>query len=177
MEPSLPESVRAARAGAFHWDLASGVMHWDDAVCDLVGVAPEDFSGRAEAFFAALHASDAARLAAATAEVLERGGRYRNRYRIVRREGGVRRIEERGGAFRVELPGRGPAGQARWRGPDAGLAGRSGIGPGSPSAQLLASMPHSGCRGREDSAGPAPVGRPRSRGALASAPAPPGGRA
>ncbi|WP_042382434.1 PAS domain-containing protein, partial [Streptacidiphilus melanogenes] len=96
MEPSLPESVRAARAGAFHWDLATGAMHWDDAVCDLVGVAPGDFGGRAEAFFAALHASDAARLAAATAEVLERGGRYRNRYRIVRREGGVRRIEERG---------------------------------------------------------------------------------
>ena len=92
----LPESVRAARAGAFHWDLASGAMHWDDAVCDLVGVAPEEFNGRAEAFFAALHASDAARLAAATAEVLERGGRYRNRYRIVRREGGTRRIEVRG---------------------------------------------------------------------------------
>ncbi|RAG82498.1 hypothetical protein DN069_26955, partial [Streptacidiphilus pinicola] len=88
--------MRAARAGAFHWDLATGALHWDDAVCDLVGVAPEDFNGRAEAFFAALHASDAARLAAATAEVLERGGRYRNRYRIVQREGGVRRIEERG---------------------------------------------------------------------------------
>ncbi|MEY9877363.1 serine phosphatase RsbU (regulator of sigma subunit) [Streptacidiphilus sp. MAP12-33] len=93
---SLSESVRAARAGAFRWELASGSIHWDQAVCDLVGVAPDDFDGRADAFFNALHAADAARLAAATAEVLERGGRYRNHYRISRRDGGVRRIEERG---------------------------------------------------------------------------------
>ncbi|WP_051944210.1 SpoIIE family protein phosphatase [Streptacidiphilus rugosus] len=96
MEPELAEAVRAARGGSFAWDLVSGAIHWDAFVCDLVGVSPDDFTGRADAFFAALHTSDAARLAAATAEVLERGGPYRNRYRIVHRDGTVRRIEERG---------------------------------------------------------------------------------
>ncbi|MEZ0069614.1 hypothetical protein ABIA32_005661 [Streptacidiphilus sp. MAP12-20] len=96
VEPELAEAVVAARAGSFAWDIVTGAIHWDAYVCELVGVAPDDFTNRADAFFAALHASDAARLAAATAEVLERGGPYRNHYRIVHPDGAVRRIEERG---------------------------------------------------------------------------------
>ncbi|MBF9068774.1 SpoIIE family protein phosphatase [Streptacidiphilus sp. NEAU-YB345] len=93
---TFPEALDAARAGLFAWDVASGAVHWDDFVCSLVGVAPEEFDGRADAFFDALHAADAARLAAATAKALERGGRYRNHYRIVHPDGRIRRIEERG---------------------------------------------------------------------------------
>ncbi|MEY9846957.1 SpoIIE family protein phosphatase [Streptacidiphilus sp. MAP5-3] len=93
---TFPEALDAARAGLFAWDVASGAVHWDDFVCALVGVSPEEFDGRADAFFDALHPADAARLAAATAKALERGGRYHNHYRIVHPDGRIRRIEERG---------------------------------------------------------------------------------
>ncbi|MFC1440462.1 SpoIIE family protein phosphatase [Streptacidiphilus sp. N1-10] len=95
-EPRLAAAARAARAGAYEWDLVTGDILWDDAACRMVGTAPEDFEGRAEAFFAALHPDDATRLAAATAEVIERGGSYRNRYEVVHADGTVRQLEERG---------------------------------------------------------------------------------
>ncbi|WP_052432757.1 SpoIIE family protein phosphatase [Streptacidiphilus carbonis] len=95
-QPRLAVAARAARAGAYEWDLATGDILWDDAVCRMVGTAPEAFDGRAEALFGALHPDDATRLAAATAEVIERGGTYRNRYEVVHADGSVRQLEERG---------------------------------------------------------------------------------
>jgi hypothetical protein len=95
-EPRLAVAARAARAGAYEWDLVTGDILWDDAACRMVGTAPDVFEGRAEAFFAALHPDDATRLAAATAEVIERGGTYRNRYEVVHADGSVRQLEERG---------------------------------------------------------------------------------
>ena len=95
-EPRLAVAARAARAGAYEWDLVTGDILWDDAACRMVGTAPDAFEGRAEAFFTALHPEDATRLAAATAEVIERGGTYRNRYEVVHADGSVRQLEERG---------------------------------------------------------------------------------
>jgi len=95
-EPRLRLAAEAARAGAYEWDIASGAIFWDEVACRLVGVAPEDFDGRAEAFFTALDPADAARLAAATAQVIETGGPYRNWYQVTHPDGSVRRIEERG---------------------------------------------------------------------------------
>ena len=96
LEPRLALAAAAAGAGAYEWDVATGDIFWDETACQLVGVAPDDFDGRAEAFFAALDPSDAARLAASTARVIETGGPYRNWYQVNHPDGSVRRIEERG---------------------------------------------------------------------------------
>ena len=94
--PPLAVAARAARAGAFEWNLVSGEILWDDAVCRMFDTDPEDVERRAEAYLDVLHPDDSARLTAATAEVLERGGPYRNSYQVVHADGSVRRLEERG---------------------------------------------------------------------------------
>ncbi|MFC1407973.1 SpoIIE family protein phosphatase [Streptacidiphilus sp. N1-12] len=94
--PPLAAAAHAARAGAFEWNLISGEVLWDDAVCRMLGTAPEDVEGRAAAFLEALHPDDSARMPAAVAEVIERGGRYRYGYQVVHPDGSVRRLEERG---------------------------------------------------------------------------------
>ncbi|QMU68048.1 SpoIIE family protein phosphatase [Streptacidiphilus sp. P02-A3a] len=96
LEPRLALAAQAAKAGAYEWDMVTGAIFWDEVVCRLVGVAPDEFDGRAEAFFAALDPADAARLAASTARVIETGGAYRNWYQVNHPDGRVRRIEERG---------------------------------------------------------------------------------
>ena len=94
--PPLAVAARAARAGAYEWNLTNGDVLWDEAVCRMFGTDPENAEGRAEAYLDALHPADAARLSAATAEVIERGGAYRNSYQVVRADGTVRQLEERG---------------------------------------------------------------------------------
>ena len=95
-EPRLALAAEAARAGAYEWDISTGAIFWDEIACRLVGIAPDDFDGRADAFFAALDPADATRLAAATAQVIETGGAYRNWYQVNHPDGTVHRIEERG---------------------------------------------------------------------------------
>lgn len=94
--PPLAVAAHAARAGAYEWNLISGEILWDEAVCRMVGTTPENVGGRADAFFDALHPADAARLSASVAEVIERGGPYRNHYQVVHADGMVRQLEERG---------------------------------------------------------------------------------
>jgi Stage II sporulation protein E (SpoIIE)/PAS fold len=94
--PRLALAAEAAGAGAYEWDMVTGAIFWDETACRLVGVSPDDFEGRADAFFAALDPADAARLAASTARVIETGGAYRNWYQVIHPDGSVRRIEERG---------------------------------------------------------------------------------
>ena len=94
--PPLAVAARAARAGAYEWNLTNGDILWDEAVCRMFDTDPEDTEGRAEAYLDALHPADAARLNAAIAEVIVRGGPYRNSYQVVRDDGTVRQLEERG---------------------------------------------------------------------------------
>jgi hypothetical protein len=94
--PPLAVAARAARAGAYEWNLTSGEILWDDAVRQMIGAVSDEIEDRASAFLEALDPADAARVPAAIAEVIERGGVYRNHYQVTHADGGVRQLEERG---------------------------------------------------------------------------------
>ncbi|MHA6764313.1 SpoIIE family protein phosphatase [Streptacidiphilus sp. PAMC 29251] len=98
--PPLAVAAHAARAGAYEWNLINGDILWDDAVCQMFGVAPDDVEGRAKAFGEVLHPADAARFSATLAELLDRFGSYRHHYRVVRPDGGIRQLEDRGEVLR-----------------------------------------------------------------------------
>ncbi|MFH8371234.1 SpoIIE family protein phosphatase [Streptomyces sp. NPDC018031] len=81
----LEMAMANAGIGSFDWDFPSGRLVWDERICRLFGIAPAEFDGRVETFYAALHPDDRATVDQALEESL-RTGRYVVHYRIVRRD-------------------------------------------------------------------------------------------
>ncbi|WP_431040659.1 SpoIIE family protein phosphatase [Streptomyces sp. P1-3] len=81
----LEMAMANAGIGSFDWDFASGRLIWDERLCRLFGIAPEEFDQRIETFRAAVLPEDLPRVEEAAQESLATG-RYHARYRIVRRD-------------------------------------------------------------------------------------------
>ncbi|WKX73939.1 SpoIIE family protein phosphatase [Streptomyces sp. XD-27] len=81
----LEMAMANAGIGSFDWDFASGRLIWDERLCRLFGIAPEEFDGRIETFHEAVLPEDRPRVEAAVRESLVTG-RYQVRYRVVRRD-------------------------------------------------------------------------------------------
>ncbi|MFF3067567.1 SpoIIE family protein phosphatase [Kitasatospora sp. NPDC057936] len=93
--PVLSLAARAARHGAFERDLVTGETAWDAEAFRVTGqpVAPD---GSAPELERIVHPEDLPDVRAAMAEALAVGGPYRIEYRVLRRGGGVVRVEESG---------------------------------------------------------------------------------
>ncbi|MEE1784204.1 SpoIIE family protein phosphatase [Streptomyces sp. SP17BM10] len=93
--PMLSLAARAARHGAFERDLVTGESAWDAEAFRVTGqpVAPD---GSAPELERIVHPEDLPDVRAAMAQALAAGGPYRIEYRVVRRSGGVVRVEESG---------------------------------------------------------------------------------
>jgi PAS domain-containing protein len=81
-----------AGIGSFDWDFATGRLVWDERLCALFGIAPENFDGRIETFYAALHPEDRPMVEEAARESLETG-RYHAVYRVVHPDGSLHWID------------------------------------------------------------------------------------
>ncbi|MER7751389.1 SpoIIE family protein phosphatase [Kitasatospora sp. NPDC097643] len=93
--PMLSLAVRAAGHGAFERDLVTGESYWDAEAFRVTGQAATP-DGSAPELDRIVHPEDLPDVQAALAEALATGGRYRIAYRVLRRGGGVARIEETG---------------------------------------------------------------------------------
>lgn len=80
--------------GHYVWDVQRDILYWSKGLLDLFGLAepPLGESG----FYSLLHPEDRVRVEAETASFLEAGRRYDHQFRIVRPDGRVRTIIDRG---------------------------------------------------------------------------------
>ncbi|QKW06529.1 SpoIIE family protein phosphatase [Streptomyces sp. NA04227] len=100
----LELAMTNAEIGSFDWDFASGKLIWDDRICRLFGLEPEEFDERHETFIGAIHPDDREQVE----ELLERTketGIYRGEYRVVWPDGSVHWIAA-GGKVVYDTQGR-----------------------------------------------------------------------
>ncbi|MEU6999724.1 SpoIIE family protein phosphatase [Nonomuraea sp. NPDC046570] len=95
----LELAMSSAEIGSFDWDFTSGRLVWDERICRLMGIEPEDFNGRSETFFEAVHPDDRAMVEDAV-RLSYTTGRYHLTHRIVRPDGAVRWMESEARVYR-----------------------------------------------------------------------------
>jgi PAS domain S-box-containing protein len=96
-EERLRMALEVARIGAWEWDLRSGQMRWSADPEGLFGF-PEGSFGQDQRIMHAIHPDDRARAEAAISAAL-RSGIYEAEYRVVRTDGSIAWITERGRVF------------------------------------------------------------------------------
>jgi serine phosphatase RsbU (regulator of sigma subunit)/PAS domain-containing protein len=95
-------SAAAVRVGLFDWNLDSGIFSLDDALCEIFGLDPDAFDGRAETLASCLHPGDRAAFRACVGEAVGKGRITARRMRVRDRSDGGQRYRT------IELWGRVP---------------------------------------------------------------------
>ncbi len=94
-EAELAEAQALARLGSWVSDLRRNEIRWSREVYRIFGMEPSQWGATHEAFMATVHPEDRPRVQAAIDAALE-GAPYDIRHRIVRPDGTVRTVHERG---------------------------------------------------------------------------------
>lgn len=79
----LIAALKASRAGTWRWNVASDVVDWDEALCDLYGIEPQDAPKTSQEFLALIHPDDRAAAWAVIAGCLENGTEADHQFRTV----------------------------------------------------------------------------------------------
>lgn len=98
----LSSAARIAGLGSWEYDIANDRLEWDDETLRIFGVARENFGGNAAAFFALVHPEDREALKAMQVKARPSHGTTEMEYRIIRPDGAVRNIHDRGQVTRYE---------------------------------------------------------------------------
>ncbi len=93
---------RAANIGSWDWDITSGELKWSEAIEPMFGFGRGKFRGTYEAFLETVHPHDRQYVIDAVNAAVDEGKEYKIDHRIVRLDGGVRWVLERGSVFRDE---------------------------------------------------------------------------
>ena len=88
--------LRCAEVGAWDWDITSGTATWDETIVALYGMAPGVLQGPWESFDRRVHPDDLGALEAAIGSCLETGAPYEAEFRVLRADGDVAYVAERG---------------------------------------------------------------------------------
>lgn len=95
----LAAAIAAAEAGTFRWDIRTDVLHWDAGMQALFGL-PEGTTVRTLAGFLALvHPEDRADVIERCRRCAEQSADFESEFRIVRPDGAVRWIFDKGRTF------------------------------------------------------------------------------
>jgi PAS domain S-box-containing protein len=89
---------RAARLGAWHWDVASGQLTWDEGLRQLYGLEPGEQVTDLAGFLARVHPEDRDRVEGSFQGALQGAGGLAQEYRIVRPDGEIRWLADLGQA-------------------------------------------------------------------------------
>ena len=92
----LALSVDAAGIGTFEVDVATGRLTWNRRMFELLGVAPEGFSGELAEAYRHIHPDDVPRVAADVEAALASTGEYTTEYRVPLPDGRTRHLSARG---------------------------------------------------------------------------------
>ena len=88
--------LRSAEVGAWDWDIPAGVATWDDTIVALYGMAPGVLEGPWQSFDPSVHPDDLETLETAIDRCLETGAPYEAEFRVLRADGAVAYVAERG---------------------------------------------------------------------------------
>ena len=88
-------SIAADSAGIGVWDLdlASNRLFWDDWMCRIYGIAPDDFDGTQDTWQRCIHREDIDRVSLEIAQALNSGEIIDSDFRIIRPDGVVRHVK------------------------------------------------------------------------------------
>ncbi len=92
----LAEAQRIARLGYWEWELDKNKITWSDEIYSIFGISPEDFEATYDAFLDMVHPDDVAKVKEAITNAVEEYVPYDLIHRIVRPDGEVRTVHERG---------------------------------------------------------------------------------
>lgn len=92
----LANAQRIGRIGNWSLDLRTGRLVWSDATCNLYGITPEEFDGTLEHFYTFILVEDVPAYDAAHAGASPTQPLLEAEYRILRTDGTVRWMYERG---------------------------------------------------------------------------------
>jgi len=88
--------LKSAQVGAWDWDISAGVATWDETAAALYGMAPGVLQGPWESFDPNVHADDLEGLRVAIDNCVETGAPYEAEFRVLRPDGAVVYLAERG---------------------------------------------------------------------------------
>lgn len=98
---SLAKAQKITHIGSWDWDVASNELWWSDEIYRIFGLQPQTFAATYDAFVSHIHPDDVAKVQAAVAEALESASVvYQVEHRVVRPDGEVRYVVERGDVLR-----------------------------------------------------------------------------
>ena len=99
----LERAQEAGQIGSWISGLAkTDLLIWSKETCRIFGIAPEEFDGKVQTFFAMLHPEDRAAVEKASQSAVDGMEPYSLDHRIVRPDGSVRWVHEQADAVRDE---------------------------------------------------------------------------
>lgn len=104
-EAALAEAQAIAHVGSWRYDILSGTLEWSAETYRIFGVERGAFTPSYDLVVRHIHPDDRARVEAIYGDVLSAGGDYISEHRIVKTDGSIRHVHERGRAF-LDVAGR-----------------------------------------------------------------------
>jgi len=95
-ERSYSYAMAAAGEGIWDWDLATDVVTHNAKWCELFGLGPEQLHHPIDTFTSMVHPDDRADVELAIRRALDTDGHYRNEHRMLRPDGTVVHVLDRG---------------------------------------------------------------------------------
>ena len=92
-DEQLRLALAAAELGTWHWDLATGLVRWDERMEAMFGLSPGSFDGSYEGWLDLVHPDDRDRVRLEVQTAADRRSSYDVRHRAVRPDGTIRWIE------------------------------------------------------------------------------------
>jgi len=99
-EQSLLMAQQVAHVGSWERDIRQGTLYWSDEVYRIFGLQPQEFRGSRDAFLERVHPADRPALERALARAIAGEAPYEFEHRVVRPDGTVRHVLERGEVLR-----------------------------------------------------------------------------
>lgn len=99
---ALAMAQRIVNLGSWDWDIVTGDLTWSDEIYRIFGLHPQEFGATYEAFLSYIHQEDRGKVTAAVNDAVTKGVPYDIEHRVVRPNGEVRHVHERGEVTRGE---------------------------------------------------------------------------
>jgi len=95
-EAMLAEAQAIAHLGSWIWDIKSGALEWSDEIYKIFGTEPGSFTPTYETFLRSVHPDDRVQVKLAVRRALNEDIPYEIIHRIIRPDGQIRTVQERG---------------------------------------------------------------------------------